>query len=67
MLENTWASDVAPPNQSFFQPVQNCTYCPVLGSFNKWNDIKFNNKNTTSEDLEEINQVLIDDISDNMD
>ena len=34
--------------------------------FNNWNIITFSNKNTTSEEFEEIHQVVLDDISDNM-
>ena len=39
----------------------------VLGVLNNWNIITYSNKNTTSEDFKEINQVVLDGISDNMD
>ena len=41
-------------------------WCPSLGLFNNWNIILFSNKNTTVEDFKEINQVVLDIISDNM-
>ena len=66
MLYNTWAPGVAPPNQPFYQTVRNFTYCPILGVFNNWNIIIFSNINTTSEDFEEIHQVILDGISDTM-
>ena len=62
----TWAPVVAPPNQPFYQTVCNFTYYPILGVLNNWNIITFSNKNTTSEDFEDIHQVILDGISDNM-
>ena len=41
-------------------------YWPLLGSFNNWNIIHFSHKATSSEDIDKIIQVIIDDISDNM-
>ena len=52
--------------QSYYQPVTDCTYWPVLGSFNNWNSIHMSPKSTHSESFEEIHKVVIDRISDNM-
>ena len=64
MLDNTWSPGVAPLNQPRYQPVQYCTYLPLLGCFNNWNSIKFSNKNTTTEESEANYQVVLDAISD---
>ena len=39
---------------------------PVLGSFKNWNIIQFSQKSTSSDTFDEINQVVLDGISDNM-
>ena len=39
---------------------------PVLGSFNNWNIILLSQKSTPSDKFDEINQVVLDGISDNM-
>ena len=39
----------------------------MLGSFNKWNIIQLSHKATSSEEIEKSYQVVLDDISDNMD
>ena len=41
MLDKLWATRVSPSHKSCYQPVQDFTYWPVLGSFNNWNIIKF--------------------------
>ena len=67
MLDKPCVPGLAPPNQPYYQPVQDCTYWMVYGVFNNWNIVTFSNKNTTGEDFEEIHQVVLDGISDNMD
>ena len=57
---------LTPKQQPHYQPVINCSYWPVLGSFNSWNIIKLSHKATTSEAFEDINQVLIYGIGENM-
>ena len=66
MLDKPCNTGVIPCQQTCYQPVQVCTYCPVLGSFNNCNFITFYHKVTTSEYFEEIYQVAIDVISENM-
>ena len=38
----------------------------MLGSLNNWNIINLTNKNTLSEDFDEVNQLVLDGISNNM-
>ena len=66
MLENPQDPGVTQPNQLCRQPVQYCTYWPMLGYFNIWNTTTTSNENTTSEDFEKIHQILLDGISANM-
>ena len=49
-----------------YQPVTDCTYWPVLGSYNNWNIIHLPQKSTSFETFDDINQVVLDRISDNM-
>ena len=49
-----------------YQPVTNCTYSPVLGSYNNWNIIHITPKSTPFEAFYEIHKVVIDRISENM-
>ena len=39
----------------------------MLGYFNNWNIIKLSHKETTSEEIEKIHQVVLDGIDENMD
>ena len=48
------------------KPVTKCTYWTVLGVFKNWNIIQFSSKSTSSDTFDEIQQVVIDGISDNM-
>ena len=52
--------------QARYQPVTNCTYFPVLGSYNNWNIIELTPKPTPFEAFVEINKVVLDGISENM-
>ena len=49
-----------------YQPVTNCTYWPVLGSYNNWNIIELTPKSTPFEAFVEIHKVVLDRISENM-
>ena len=49
-----------------YQPVTDCTYCPVLGSYNNRNIINLPPKSTHFEAFDEIHHDFIDGISDNM-
>ena len=51
--------------QARYQNITNCTYWPVLGSYNNWNIIELTPKLTPFEAFNEIHQVVLDGISDN--
>ena len=55
-----------PSRQPHYQPVEYFTYWPVLGYFNNYNIIQFNNKTTTNKNFDVVNQVVLTGISDNM-
>ena len=50
-----------------YQPIKYCTYWPVLGSFNNWNNLKLSYKETSGEEIDKIYQVVLARISNNMD
>ena len=66
MLDKHWINALIPQQKPRYQPVTNCFYWTVLGSFKNWNIITFSHKATKSEAFEEINQAVLDDISENM-
>ena len=59
-------SGISSDKHERYKPVTNCTYFPVLGYFNNWNIIQLSSKSTSSDTFYEINQVVLDGISDNM-
>ena len=66
MLDKPWISGIPSDKQERYKPVTNCTYCPLLGSFNNWNVIKLSRNSTSSDTFDEIHQVVLDGISYNM-
>ena len=52
--------------QARYQPVTNCTYWPVLGSYKICNIVELTPKSTPFEAFDEINKVVLDKISENM-
>ena len=52
--------------QARHQPVTDCTYWTVMGSYNNCNIIELTPKSTTFENFDEIHKVFIDGISENM-
>ena len=66
MLYKPWISGILSDKKERYKPVTNCTYWPVLVTFNNWNIIQLSQKSTPSEAFDEIHQVVIDGISDNM-
>ena len=52
--------------QARYQPITNCTYWPVLGSYNNWNIIELTPKSIPFEAFDDINKVVLDRISENM-
>ena len=66
MLDKPWISGIPSDKQERYKPVTKSTYWPVLGAFNNWNIIELSSKSTSSDTFDEINQVVLDGISDNM-
>ena len=66
MLNKPWIYGIPSKKQSPHQPVIDCTYWPVLGSYNNCNIIHLTPKSAPFEAFDEIHQVGIDCISDNM-
>ena len=52
--------------QERYKPVNNCTYWPVLDSFNNWKIFLFPHNSTSSDAFDEIQQAVIDGIRDKM-
>ena len=66
MLEKPWIYGIPSKKQARYEPVTDCTYWPVLGSYNNCNIIELTPKSTIFDAFDEINQVVFDRISENM-
>ena len=66
MLDKPWISSIQSTKQERYQPVTNCTYWPVLVSYNNWNIIKLTPKSIPFEAFDEIHKVVLDRISENL-
>ena len=66
MLDKPWIYGITSNKKACFQIVINCTYWPVLGSYNNCNIIDLTPKSTPFEEFYEIHKVVIDGISENM-
>ena len=66
MLDKPCIFGIPSDKQERYKPVTNCIYWRVLGSFNNWNIIQLSQKSTPYDAFDEINQVVLDGISDNM-
>ena len=66
MLDQPWISVIPSKTQSLYQPVTYCTYWTVIFSYNNCNIIHLSLKSIPSEVFEEIQQVVLDVISDNI-
>ena len=66
MLYKPWSYNVDPNKNSHYQPVDDCTYQPVLCSFNNCNIVQFTNKTTSIEDFGAVYKVVCDGIIENM-
>ena len=62
----TWIYGILSNKQACYQPDTNCTYWPVMGSYNNWNIIEITPKSTPFEEFDEIHQVVLGVISENM-
>ena len=66
MLYKPCTYGIPSTKQARYQPVTNCTYWPVLDSYNNWNIIEITPKSIPFEASDEIHKVFIDGISENM-
>ena len=66
MLEKPWISGIQSKKQALYQPVTNCTYWKILGSYHNWNITELIPKSIPFEAFDEIHKVAIDGISENM-
>ena len=66
MFDKTGISGMTSNKKTRHQTVTNCTYWPVIGSYNNCNIIETTPKPTPFEDFDEIHQVVLDGISDHM-
>ena len=66
ILDKPWISGIPSNKQARYQPVTNCNYWSVLGSYNNWNIIEITPKSTTFEAFDEIHKAVINRISENM-
>ena len=66
MMNKPWISCISSKKQACYQPVTNCTYCPVVVSYNNWNIIELTPKSTPFEAFDEIHRVFFYGISENI-
>ena len=66
MLDKPWIYGIPSNKQARYQPVTNCTYWTVLGSYNNWIIIELKPKSITFEAFDDIHQVVLDGIIENM-
>ena len=66
MLEKPWVIGSELTRKPRYQPVEDCTYWNVLGSFNNWNMIQFSNKHQQLRTFFAAHKVVLDGISYNM-
>ena len=66
IIDQTWDPFIPEKQKPHYQTVKDCTYWPVLGYFNKWNILQLSHKVTSTEEIDKINQVVINGISENV-
>ena len=59
MLDKPWISGIPSDEQERYKPVTNCTYWPLLGSFNNWNIIQFSQKSNLLTHLMKYTRLLL--------
>ena len=62
MLNNPWTSGITSKKMARYEPVTNCKYWPVLGSYKNWNIIKLTPKSTPFVAFYEIHKIVLYDI-----
>ena len=66
-MEKHWITGIMSKKQARYQPVTNCTYWEVQGSYNNWNIIELTPNSTSFEAFDETHKVVLDRINENMD
>ena len=66
MLDKPWIYGIPSTKQARYQPVTNCSYWPVMSSYNNWNIIELTPKSIPLEEFYEIHKFFLDGISENM-
>ena len=66
IIGQPWFYGISLKKKTCYQPVTNCTYWPVLVSYNNFNIIEITPKSTPFEAFDDIHQVVLGGISDNM-
>ena len=66
MIDKPSISGIPPDEQEHYETVTKCTHWPVLGTLEICNIILLSQKSTPSDTFDEIQQVVLDRISDNM-
>ena len=64
-MEKPWISGIPSRKKARYQPIANCTYWPVLGSYNNLNIIELTTKSIPFEAFHDIHTVVLDRISEN--
>ena len=66
MLDKPCIYGIQSTKQARYQPVTNCTYWPVLGSYKNWNTIEITPKSIPFKAFDDIHKVVLDRMSKNM-
>ena len=66
MLDKPWIYGIPSKKQACYQPVTNCTYWPVLESYNNWGIIDLSPKPIPFEAFGDIHRIMFDGINRNM-
>ena len=63
IIDKPWIYGIPSQKQALYQNVTNCTYWPVMDSYNNWIIIELTPKPTSFEEFDVIHKVFIDRIS----
>ena len=65
MVDKPWISRIPSKKQALYQPITNCTYWPIMGSYNNWTIIELTPRSTPFQAFDEIHKDVLDRISEN--
>ena len=67
MLDETWKTNIKDPKkQPRYASVVNCKYRSVLGTYNDWVLMTFQDKGTDKADFKEVRQIVLKGMAQNM-